>query len=79
MARAFNAHRQAEAKEAKLVAVIPVYAPPELKDLAGKAADEQGIPLSEFVVRLMAKALKRPDLEVVPRKRPGRKRKAVAI
>lgn len=59
----------------KLVADIRVYAHPELKDLAGKAADAEGLALSEFVARVLANHLRRPDLAVIPRKKPGRPRK----
>ena len=58
-----------------LVAEIRVYSPPELKDLAGEEADKQGVPLSEFVVRVLAKHLQRPDLATIPRKSVGRPRK----
>lgn len=54
---------------------IRVYADARLKDLAGKEADKQGIPLSELFVRAMAQYLQRPDLATVPRKPPGRRRK----
>ncbi len=58
----------------KMTEEIRVYAPPELKRLAGEAADLAGIPLSEFVVRAVAKELARPDLAAVPRKSIGRPR-----
>lgn len=63
---------------AKLVSEIRVFAPNELKHLAGESADVQGIPLSEFVVRLLARHFRRPDLAIIPRKRMGRPRKELA-
>lgn len=51
------------------------YVDERLRDLAIAYADEQDIPLSECVAYLVAKALRRPDLAVVPRKRLGRPRK----
>lgn len=61
-----------------MVADIRVYADPRLKDLAGEAADREGLPLSEFVVKVLAERLGRPELALVPRKRPGRPRKRAA-
>lgn len=55
-----------------------VYAPPELKRIAGEAADAEDIPLSEFVVRALASVLGRPDLAAIPRKKCGRPRKEIA-
>jgi hypothetical protein len=62
-------------RRAKVTEQIHISSPPELKSLAGRAADEEGYPLSEWVVRLIAEKLKRPDLAVVPRKKMGRPRK----
>jgi len=62
-----------------MVADIRVYADPRLKELAGQEADKRGIPLSELVVRALAEYLSRPDLAIVPRKIPGRRRKPDAI
>jgi hypothetical protein len=53
------------------------FCDPRLKDLAGKEADKRGIPLSEFVVQVLAEFLARPDLAAIPRKRMGRPRKAI--
>jgi hypothetical protein len=62
----------------KMVEALNVYFPSELKQIVGQEADKQDIPMSELVVRIVAKALapKRPDLAVIPRKRSGRPRKA---
>ncbi len=62
-------------KGSKLVAITIVPSHPELKRLAGLAADRDQVPLSEFFVRAVAEKLGRPDLAVVPRKKPGRPRK----
>jgi hypothetical protein len=51
------------------------YVDERLRALAIEYADAQNIPLSECVAHLVAKALKRPDLAAVPRKRLGRRRK----
>lgn len=60
---------------AKLTDYIHVYALPELKQLVGEAADRADIAMSEWVVRALAEKLGRPDLAIVPRKKPGRRRK----
>jgi hypothetical protein len=48
------------------------YVDERLRDLAVEAADAENLPLSEWVAHIVAKALKRPDLAEVPRKRLGR-------
>lgn len=63
---------------ARLSEILAVYMPPELKTLLGQAADERSVPMSELVVKICADHFKRPDLGVVPRKRPGRPRKQPA-
>jgi len=67
-----------ERKSAKMAVDIRVYADPELKKVAGQRADKEGIPLSELVVKALARYVDRPDLAAVPRKRPGRPRKVPA-
>lgn len=57
---------------------LPVYMHPDLKRLVGEQADRQNIPMSEYVVRVLAKEVRRSDLAVVPRKRSGRPRKSPA-
>lgn len=74
MAKRISAH-----EDSKLTAEISVYCDPVLKQLAGEAADEAEISLSEFMVRCAAKELKRPDLAEVPRKKMGRPRKEMAL
>lgn len=61
----------------KVAAEISVYCDPELKRLAGNAADAAGLPLSEYVAQVLAKEFNRPDLAKVPRKPMGRPRKEV--
>jgi hypothetical protein len=51
---------------------IRVYCDPRLKDLAIDAASSQGVPLSELVVRALAKYLNQPELAKVPRISIGR-------
>lgn len=66
-------------EDRKLSAVITVICDPELKDLAWRAADAAGLPLSEFCAQMIAKAMDRPDLSKVPRKPMGRPRKVVVL
>jgi hypothetical protein len=61
----------------KVTEEIRVYVDPRLKIAAGAAADAEGIALSEFVARALAKHLSRPDLAAIPRKASGRPRKPV--
>ena len=51
------------------------YVRESLRDLVVAEADAQGIPVSECVAMLLAKALDRPELGTVPRKQMGRPRK----
>ena len=52
------------------------YVDSRLRDVVLAYADEQDLPLSEAVAHLIAKAMRRPDLAKVPRKRIGRPRRA---
>lgn len=63
----------------KVAAEISVYCDPELKDLAGAAADEAGVPLSEYVAQVLAEKFQRPDLAKIPRKPMGRPRKQAVV
>jgi len=54
-----------------MTADIRVYCHPDLKDLAGRAADAAELPLSEFVAKVLAEKLGREDLGIIPRKPPG--------
>lgn len=60
--------------EKKLTVDIRVYASEELKELAWDEAEKIGLPLSEYIVRVLADHLSRPDLRVIPRKAMGRPR-----
>jgi predicted HicB family RNase H-like nuclease len=51
---------------------------PELHSLIGRAADQAGLPMNEWVVQVLARHLKRPELGVVPRKIMGRPRRELA-
>lgn len=59
---------------------VPLFVeiPTELKEILGQAADAENIPMNHFVARLLARAVKRPDLAVIPHKRVGRPRKVLA-
>jgi hypothetical protein len=50
----------------------------EMRQIVNSMADEAGVPVGEMCLRLMARALKRPELGVVPRKQMGRPRKELA-
>lgn len=54
---------------------ISLYASPELYALVGSTADHHNLSMNEWIVRVLAKEVKRPDLSTVPRKRLGRPRK----
>lgn len=57
-----------------VIITLPIH--PELKELIGRAADGDGVPMNEWVSKLVAQALGRPDLAAIPRKPLGRPRKA---
>ena len=50
----------------------------ELKDEIGRAADEAGLPMNEYIARVLAEHLGQPSLAAIPRKPSGRPRKSVA-
>lgn len=62
----------------RMTADIRVYCDPRLKDLAGRASDKAGLPLSEYIVRVLANHLGRPKLGKIPRKSIGRPRLATS-
>jgi hypothetical protein len=66
------------AMEVQMVARLEVRMDPELHKLLGKLADGHELPMSEYVVRLLAQHVKRADLAIVPRKKMGRPRKELA-
>lgn len=51
----------------------------ELKELLGRAADEQNIAMNALIARVLAKYIKRPDLAIIPKNRIGRPRKPIAV
>lgn len=62
-------------KMPKPAVIMTIPVDPELKDLIGQAADDDGIPMNEWVAKVAADALGRPDLAKIPRKAFGRPRK----
>lgn len=60
-----------------MTALMQVYCDPRLKQIVSDAATNARLPLSEYIVRVLAKEFKRPDLAIVPRKPMGRPRKPV--
>jgi hypothetical protein len=54
--------------------MLPVKLHPKLHERIGREAEKANMPMTEFVSRLVADALGCPDLGVVQRKWPGRKR-----
>ena len=65
-------------KNMRLTAALNVMVAPELKDLVDQTAFDQGMPTNEFVAKILAEKLKRPDLAKIPRKPFGRPRSRVA-
>lgn len=57
---------------------LHVEIPASLKDLVGAAADEENVTLNEFVTKLIAEKLERPELAHLRRPKPGRPRKPAA-
>jgi len=72
------ASRKSQKRAKPLTAKTMVYSSPELKRLASDRATQEGIALSELIVRALAFSLGRPDLATVPRKSFGRPRKVPA-
>lgn len=62
----------------KPAAIMTVPVDPELKELIGQQAESEGLAMNEWIARVTAEALGRPDLAAVPRKPFGRPRKAVS-
>jgi hypothetical protein len=60
--------------EARTKVAIHGYVDSELRDLIERLADKDNIAISDCVAALLAKAVGRPDLSEVPRKRMGRPR-----
>lgn len=53
---------------------IKLYCDSELKSLLGCASDVEELPLSDFIVKVLAEHMGRPDLAKIPRKKMGRPR-----
>jgi hypothetical protein len=64
--------------EEPMAIVLHIKMKPELHDLLGREADGQDLPMSELVVRVLARHFRRPDLSEVPRKKLGRPRREIA-
>ena len=64
-------------KEAPLTFQLHIRCQPELRDILSRLAGPE-LPLNDFIVRLLAEKVDRPDLAKVPRKRIGRPRKEYA-
>lgn len=64
--------------ESRGVVPLTVNVPEELKEIVGRFADEEGLSVNQFVARVLARQVKRPDLAKVPRRRPGRPSKKVS-
>ena len=58
-------------------AIFTLRIGPGLKEAIGKAADEAGLPMNEFIAKVMADHLERPELAAIPRKSLGRPRKEI--
>lgn len=54
-----------------------IFAPvhPDLKRLVAERADAENLPLNEYVARVLAQHIGRPDLGWIPRKKLGKPRK----
>jgi len=50
----------------------------ELKTVVGEHADKAGVPLNEYVAKVLAAHVRRPALGKIPRKSFGRPRKDLA-
>ncbi len=50
------------------------YVHEDLKELVGQHADVAGLPVSEYIAKLLAGHVGRPDLAEIPRKSGGRPR-----
>lgn len=60
-------------------AIFTIRMGPALKEAIGKAADEEGVPMNEFMARVLADHLGKPELAEIPRKSYGRPRKDTAL
>jgi hypothetical protein len=58
--------------EGKMKTEIKLYCDPELKRLLGRRSDVAELPLSDFIVKVMAEYIDHPELAKIPRKKMGR-------
>lgn len=65
-------------RKAIVARIVNVKMGPELKQLIAKAADEEQVPMNEWMVRVVADYLGRPELAKIPRNKMGRPRAILA-
>jgi hypothetical protein len=65
--------------QGKPAVVMTLPVDPRLKELIGQAADESNMPMNEWVAKVTAEHLGRPDLARVPRKAYGRPRAKAGV
>lgn len=68
---------QPEKRRNTVPAIFTFRLSPELKEALGLRADEEGLPLNEWMAAVLAEHIGRPELAKIPRKSMGRPRKAV--
>lgn len=61
-------------KPVRLTAPLYALVSPELKELVDQAAFDAGLATNEYVAKVLAEHLERPDLIKIPRKPLGRPR-----
>lgn len=59
------------------VAILAVNVDPQLKELVGQAADADGLTMNEYVAKVLAEHLGKPELAAIPRRSFGRPRKVL--
>lgn len=62
----------------KTAVILTLPISPELKNAIGDKADAANLPMNEWVARVLAEMLGRPELAAIPRKSMGRPRKETA-
>jgi hypothetical protein len=66
-------------RRTSLTVITQVPSSAAWKEAAGRKAQELEIPLSEYIVRVVAEALGDPNLAIIPRKPAGRPRKKLKV
>ena len=61
-------------RKRQVPAIFTFRMDPELKNLLGDEADKVGLPMNEYLARILAEHINRPDLARIPRKSMGRPR-----